>query len=241
MIKMALISDIHGNLHALEAVLKDIEKKGVNTVYCTGDLVGYGARPNEVIELIRQNNIPTVMGNYDDAIGNMRLICGCDYKDEQSILLGEKSVAWTKENTTETNKLWLKDLPSRIRLSLSGTDMLLVHGSPGALNEYLYEDTSEENLDRILEESGAGILVCGHTHLPYVKKVKSGYVVNAGSAGMPKHGNPNVTYVIVTLEGSSLTGDIIEVPYDYEDTAREIENSGLPAQFAQNIRTGGNV
>lgn len=178
---------------------------------------------------------------YDDAIGNMRLICGCDYKDEQALLLGERSVAWTKENTTETNKLWLRDLPSQVRLSLSGTAMLLVHGSPGALNEYLYEDTSAEYLDRLLEESGAGVLVCGHTHLPYIKKVKSGYVVNAGSAGKPKHGNPNVTYVIVSLEGGTLTGDIIEVPYNFEDTAREIESSGLPAQFAQIIRTGRTV
>lgn len=237
--RIAVISDIHGNLYALEAVLKDIEAKGVSNIYCLGDLVGYGPRPNEVIELIKRNNISTVMGNYDDAIGNMRFVCGCDYKDEKALRLGESSIVWTKENTSEENKGWLRELPGEIRLLVSGLRILLVHGSPRALNEYLYENTAEGCLKELMAENNTDVLVCGHTHLPYVKKLAKGYVVNAGSAGKPKHGNPDVTYVIIDADGGSgLKTEIREVPYNHEETAGEIENFGLPAEFAQIIRTG---
>jgi putative phosphoesterase len=234
---IAVISDIHGNLYALEAVLKDIAGRGINLIYCTGDLVGYGPHPNEVIELVRRYKIHTVTGNYDDAIGNMRLACGCDYKDEKSLRLGEISVAWTKEITSEKNKQWLRELPAEIKLSASGIEMLFVHGSPRALNEYLYENTREDYLHELLAENNANMLVCGHTHLPYVKSIPNGYIVNAGSAGRPKHGNPNVTYAVIEAG----IAEIVEVPYCYEETAREIENAGLPAEFAEIIRTGHSV
>lgn len=238
--KMAIISDIHGNLCALQAVLKDIKNRGISEVYCAGDLVGYGPRPNEVIELIKSNNIPTVMGNYDDAVGNMRLICGCAYKDEKDLRLGESSIAWTKERTSEDNRNWLRLLPAEIRLSGGGMRLLLVHGSPGALNEYLYENTPEDYLNRLLTEKDADILICGHTHRPYIKRILKGYVVNAGSAGKPKHGNPNATYVLLEAAGNgTLEGEIIQVQYNYEETARDIEESGLPAEFAELIRKGG--
>lgn len=236
--KIAVISDIHGNLHALEAVLKDIGCRGITKVYCAGDLVGYGPRPDEVINVIRKNNIPTVMGNYDDAIGNMRLICGCDYRDEESQRLGERSIAWTRDNTSEAGKNWLRELPPGIRLSDSGMEILFVHGSPRALNEYLFEDTGEGYLNQLLLKSGVDAIVCGHTHLPYFKKLPGGYIVNAGSVGKPKHGNPNATYIILETEIKSLFAETVEVFYDYEKTAVEIERSGLPGQFAQIIRTG---
>ncbi|MFZ5643903.1 MAG: metallophosphoesterase family protein [Bacillota bacterium] len=236
--KIAVISDIHGNLHALEAVLKDAESRGAERIYCTGDLVGYGPRPNEVIDLIRKMSIPTVMGNYDDAIGNMRLICGCDYKDEKSQLLGEKSISWTRENTAGENKQWLSELPAEIRINEEGLRLLLVHGSPRALNEYLYESTPNNYLDELIRESGADVMVCGHTHLPFSREISSGLVINAGSAGKPKHGNPNASYVILNISGGRLEVEIVEVIYNFEDTAREIEEAGLPVEFAEIIRTG---
>ncbi len=236
--KLAVISDIHSNLYGLEAVFKDIGEKGVTDILCTGDLVGYGPRPDEVVDLIRKRNIPTVMGNYDDAIGNMRLMCGCDYKDERSLQLAEKSLLWTNDNTSGTNKQWLRELPKEIRIIFSGMEILFVHGSPRALNEYLYEDTPENYIKDLLNEVGADTLVCGHTHLPYIKKTSAGYIVNTGSAGKPKHGNPNVTYVVLGVVGGELIGQIVEVPYNYEDAAKEIEQVGLPHEFAEIIRTG---
>lgn len=236
--KIAVFADVHSNLYSLEAVLKDIESKGIDRIYCVGDLVGYGPRPNEVIELIRSQKIPTVMGNYDDAIGNMRLICGCDYKDEESLRLGEKSISWTRDNTSAESKAWLSGLPAEIRETISGHRILFVHGSSKALNEYLYENTPEEYLNQLLKENEVDVLICGHTHLPYVKRIESGLVINAGSAGKPKHGNPNATYVVIDFTDGTLCPDIIEIEYNYEDTAAEIEKFGLPNEFARIVRTG---
>ncbi|MHB8158377.1 MAG: metallophosphoesterase family protein [Desulfocucumaceae bacterium] len=235
---VAFISDIHGNLHALEAVLKDAGDRGIGAVYCAGDLVGYGPRPNEVAELIKKRGIPTVMGNYDDTIGNRRLVCGCDFKDEEARRLGEKSIAWTRENTTEENRLWLARLPVAMTVSHGGFAISLVHGSPRSMNEYIFPNTSEVYLEELVREVGADVLVCGHTHLPFVKKTAAGYVINAGSVGRPRHGNPKAAYVVVEAGAGRIAADIIEVSYNYEETAREIERFGLPAQFAEIIRTG---
>lgn len=236
--KIAIFADVHSNLLALNAVLSDIKQRGIEAVYCAGDLVGYGPRPNEVIESLKLEKIPSVMGNYDDAIGNHRMMCGCDYKDEKALSLGEASVRWTKEQTTEDNKLWLRELPQRIQFSTQGKNVLLVHGSPRQLNEYLFEDTSDEYLSELLTENNSDILVCGHTHLPYHKTVTNGHVINVGSAGKPKHGNPNVTYAVIGVEADRVFAEFIEVAYDYEKTAREIEEFGLPYEFADKIRKG---
>ncbi|MTI80875.1 MAG: metallophosphoesterase family protein [Firmicutes bacterium] len=237
--KIAIFADVHSNFLGLQAVLSDIQERGIDTVYCLGDLVGYGPRPNKVIELIRKKDISTVMGNYDDAIGNMRLICGCDYKDEQAMKIGEASISWTKEQTTEKNKNWLRQLPQRIEFNVGELKFLLVHGSPRQLNEYLFENTEEELLNQFLIENHCNVLVCGHTHLPYHKQVAKGDVINVGSAGKPKHGNPQVGYAVLDITTSgNLKVSFFQVPYDYEQTAREIEESGLPVEFAQIIRTG---
>lgn len=236
--KIAVFSDVHSNLLGLQAVLKDIESRDIDLVFCAGDLVGYGPHPNEVIQLLQQKNIPTVMGNYDDAIGNSRIICGCDYKNEQAQRLGEGSIRWTSENTTPESKAWLSKLPHSIEFTAEGLRLKIVHGSPRQLNEYLFEQVSDEYLEELLAESQCDVLICGHTHLPYQKNLKSGYVVNTGSAGKPKHGNPNVSYVILNLTDGKLDTEIVQVPYDFEKTAQEIESVGLPVEFAEIIRTG---
>jgi len=164
--KIAVISDIHANIEALQAVLQDIDTQNVNQIYCAGDLVGYAPFPNEVIDLIRRRRISTVMGNYDDGVGHMRFICGCDYKDEKARALGEQSIKWTKEHTTEANKEFLRSLPAEIRFNVGDKKVLLVHGSPHRLNEYIYEDTPADYMLELVEKGNTDILVCGHTHKP---------------------------------------------------------------------------
>jgi len=235
--KIAVISDIHANIYALEAVLRDIEKKQVDIIYCAGDLVGYAPFPNEVVELVRAKKIPTVMGNYDDGVGNMRFICGCDYKDEKARVLGEKSIMWTKEHTSEKNKEFLRGLPREIDFTAGKYRAKLVHGSPRRLNEYLHENTDENYAAGLMAETGCDVLVCGHTHVPYHREVAGKHLINAGSVGKPKHGDPAAAYVILDF-GKSLQVDVNKVPYDYEKTAKAIEESGLPDEFAGPVRTG---
>src|SRR5688500_8972152 len=123
-----IFGDIHGNLPALEAVLADIEARGLSPDYCLGDLVGYGTFPNEVISKIREREIPTIMGNYDQGVGNSSDDCGCAYTSKEAEALGKRSIAWTNQNTTENNKLFLMNLPDHIPLRLGELRVLLVHG-----------------------------------------------------------------------------------------------------------------
>lgn len=235
--KIAVISDIHGNARALQAVLRDIAQQSLDQVYCAGDLVGYGPAPNEVIELIRERRIPTVMGNYDDGIGYLRFVCGCDYKDEKAQALGQASIAWTKQYTTEENKEFLRQLPSEIRFRVGGQRVLLVHGSPQRLNEYLFEDISVEYATELMSAAEADILVCGHTHKPYYRRFGDRHLINVGSVGKPKHGAPEATYAVIDF-GAELNVSIRKVEYDFEEVARAIEESGLPDEFARMLRTG---
>ena len=234
---IAVISDIHSNVEALKKVLEDIREQKIDRVYSTGDLVGYGPFPNEVIDLIRQQQIPAVMGNYDDGVGNMRFICGCDYKNEQEQALGERSITWTKEHTIEENKGFLRNLPSEIRLTVETTRFLLVHGSPTRLNEYIYEDTPTDTMLELIEKGDTDVLICGHTHKPFYKNINEKYIINAGSVGKPKHGDPMASYVIIKF-GEKIEVEVRKVNYDFEAAARALEESELPNEFADLIRLG---
>lgn len=165
-VKIVTFSDIHGNLHALQGVLADIERQQPDQMYCLGDLVGYGAHPNEVIALIRTHQIPTIMDNYDDSVGFDKDDCGCAYTDNEMRRLGDLSLAWSKAHVTQGNKAFLRTLLPNIRFEVRGKRVLLVHGSPRRINEYVYEDRAPAILARIAAMANADILAFGHTHLP---------------------------------------------------------------------------
>jgi len=234
----AVIADIHSNIEALEAVLEDIKNRGIYKVYCAGDLVGYYPYPNEVIERLRRDKIQTIMGNYDESVGKNLLVCGCDYDDEHQMMLAGQSLEWTKRNTTDENKKYLRNLPRELRFNISGKEVLMVHGSPRALNEYLKLTTPSDYLKKLAEEKKADVLIFGHTHVPYHRKVDEYHFINAGSVGKPKHGNPNATYVVVDIAQTHVKVDIIEVPYDYEKVIQAVEKSDLPDEFAELLRKG---
>lgn len=235
--RFAVFSDVHGNKHALLKVLKDIHAQNPDMIMCLGDLVGYGAFPSEVIEIIKDNNISTVMGNYDDAIANQRLVCGCDYPNEKAMEIGTKSIMWTTENINEAGKEFLKSLPTKIVKTVNRHKVLFVHGSPQRLNEYLYEDLPAEYVLQMMQEAGADVLVCGHTHLPYHRIIERHHVINVGSVGKPKHGDPMAMYAIINLD-ADIKVSFNKVPYDHETAAQAIEEAGLPAEFATILRTG---
>jgi putative phosphoesterase len=235
--RWAIFSDVHGNLPALEAVLSDIEGQCVDKILHCGDLVGYGPFPNEVLNLIRSRGIMGVMGNYDDGVGFERDDCGCEYRDEKQRLLGHRSLDWTKAHVTRENKEFLRSLPRELRFSQGAFEVLLTHGSPRRINEYLYEDRPVKTFSRLLEVGGCNVLVCGHTHLPYHKVIDDKHVVNVGSLGKPKDGDPRATYALLTLiEGLGV--DFRRVSYDVERMARAIEASELPHEYAEMIRRG---
>jgi putative phosphoesterase len=257
--RIALFSDIHANLPALEAVLADMDKQHLDAVYCLGDLVGYAPWPNEVVAEIRKRKIPTIAGNYDEGVGLTSPECGCAYKTDTEKTLGQQSIAFTNSMVTEETRQYLRMLPRQLRITfLDKSDeankiqMLLVHGSPRKINEYLFEDRPEKNFLRMLEEAEADLLFFGHTHKPYHRRlayelhgqIRYRHAINIGSVGKPKDGDPRACYVILELKPDAdlsnpegIRVNFIRVPYNVEQAAREVEASPLPNEFAQMLRT----
>ena len=235
--RIAVISDIHSNIYALDNVMSDIKNRNVDMVVCTGDLVGYGTRPNEVIHRIKEEKILTIMGNYDDAIGNLKIVCGCDYPDPKDAQKAGLSMHFTSQETTEENKKYLRSLPKEAVLTFNNKTIRFVHGSTRVINEYLKENSKEA--EEVMNELVEDILVCGHTNIPYAKYYGEKLLVNGGSVGKPKTNKPDANYVIIDISDSNVKVEIIEVSYDFEKMAKEIEEDEiLPNDFARLIRQG---
>ena len=239
--RIAIFSDLHGNSAATEAVLAAIDDAAPDEVFCLGDLVGYGARPNETITLVRGRGIPTVIGNYDDGVGFDRDDCGCAYKDGGERERGQASLLWSRAATTPENKAYLRALLPEIRFAAEGKRFRLVHGSPRRMNEYLFADRDPRTLARIAAMADADVLVFGHTHQPWVKEIGGVLMVNDGSVGKPKDGDPRAAWALFTVAaGQPVRVEMRRVPYDVASMAAAIRAAdGLPDHFARDIETGG--
>ncbi len=255
--KIALFSDIHANLPALEAFFADVETRKPDAIYCLGDLVGYNIWPNEVIDEIRKRGIPCIAGNYDFGIGRHSDDCGCAYKTDEEKEMGKVSISYTNEIVKDEQRAYLRTLPAHIRLEYQlnndKLNILLVHGSPRKINEYLFEDRDEKSLLRIIEQADADVMCFGHTHKPYHRIVPGvtmdephyRHAVNIGSVGKPKDGDPRGGYVILHIaedssvkEKDSIQIEFIRFEYDVERAAKAVENSPLPSGYADMLRKG---
>jgi putative phosphoesterase len=233
----AIVTDIHGNLPALEAALARIEELGIESIYCGGDLVGYGPWPNEVCRTIEERGIPTIYGNYDYAIGRDLEDCGCAYVDPHDRELGEKSIAWTLEQTDRRSKDFMRELPFDLRFELAAKRVRLVHGSPRKVNEYLFEDKPAHTFERIAGGADCDLLVFGHTHKPWIHEYGGVLFVNCGSVGKPKDGDPRGGFAVLEVEDGEIVPRIERVEYDAEYVAREVEAAGLPAEYGEKLLT----
>ncbi len=255
--RLALFSDIHANLPALEACLASIDQQQPDSVYCLGDLVGYNIWPNEVVREIRKRKIPTIAGNYDFGIGRKIDECGCAYKTDEEKEMGKVSIGFTNSIMEEEERKFLRTLPAHIRIEFQLNDdklhLLLVHGSPRKINEYLFVDRDEKSLLRIMQDADADIMCFGHTHKPYHRKLQAEeegaskylHAINLGSVGKPKDGNPQGCYVLLTinefssiLSAESVQVEFIRFDYDVEKAAKAIEGSILPDAYAAMLRKG---
>ncbi len=255
--KIALFSDVHANLPALEAFFEDVETRNPDSIYCLGDLVGYNVWPNEVINEIRKRKIPTIAGNYDFGIGRMSNDCGCAYKTDDEKDNGSISIAVTNSLINDNERAYLRTLPAHIKLEFQlnndTLNLLLVHGSPRKINEYLFEDREEKSMLRLMEQADADILCFGHTHKPYHRILNSGseehnhfrHAINIGSVGKPKDNDTRGGYVMLTinenssvLNKESINVEFIRFDYDIEKAAKAVEESSLPNEYAENLRRG---
>jgi predicted phosphodiesterase len=248
--RYALISDIHANLPALEAVTADIAAQpGITATYHLGDLVGYAPWPNETVDLIRARAIAGVAGNYDSTVAAGYTHCGCKYEDPRQEALSHESYAWTRAHVTDTTRAILGGLPFEIVLRplgghVAGPRVVLLHGNQVLNTVYVHADRSDDFLANMGESVGAapGDVICfGHTHVPWHRTVGGVHFVNTGSVGRPKDGDARAGYVILTIEDGAVKVDIVRVAYDVERTAAAIMASDLPDDFAQYLRTGGRL
>ncbi len=233
--RVAVITDIHGNLPALEASLAAIDELGIEEIYCGGDLVGYGPYPNEVCALIQEREIPTIYGNYDYAIARDLDDCGCAYVTPHDRELGQQSVAWTLQNTDQGWKEFMGELPFDMRFPVGRQDVHLVHGSPRKVNEYLFEDKPARLYERLAAAERDQVLVFGHTHKPWIHTYGDVLFVNCGSVGKPKDGDPRAAYAILEATETGVRAAIERVPYDAVAVARQVEAVGLPGEYATNL------
>lgn len=250
--RYALISDIHANRPALEAVLAAITKRdAVDAVLHLGDLVGYAPWPNETVELLRDAGIPGVAGNYDSTIATDYKHCGCRYEDPRQEELSHISYDWTRKRVSHDTKQFLLSLPFRIDLRplgghVGGPTITLVHGNATLNTVYVTEDRPDSFLEKMAQtvNARAGDVICfGHTHKPWCRSVNGVQFINTGSVGRPKDGDWRAGYVLLdvaTSDGKTVvTPEFVRVEYDVDQTVRAIRTSELPDDFAEYLLTGG--
>lgn len=241
--RVGVISDIHGNLHALEAVLEQLDSENVDMIVCCGDVVGYGARPNECVDLIRSREIPTIAGNHDHAA--LLLTDISNFND-----IAKSAVLWTKKVLREDNMDFLRELPLTLRDTAN--NVFYVHASPREPGEWHYILTMGEartNFNYYTEQ----ICFIGHSHQPFIIEnnegdlacptrpeieIKEGcrYLINVGSVGQPRDHNPRPCYVVVDFEAKTL--EIKRKDYDLESAQEAIISAGLPRELSERLAHG---
>ena len=245
--RYALISDIHANLPALQAVLRDIATHGADVTFHLGDLVGYAPWPNETVALLVDSHIPGIAGNYDSTVGTNYTHCGCTYEDPKQEAQSHLSFEWTKAHTSPEVKQYLAGLPFRLDLKplgghTAGPTVILVHGTPTLNTLYWTEDRPDSFCLKMAQQAGAkagDVIAFGHTHKPWHREVDGIHFVNTGSVGRPKDGDWRAGYVLLDIDTVPRV-ELVRVEYDIDEAMRGIRESELPTDFAEYLRTGGN-
>lgn len=226
MTKIVLISDIHSNLEAFEAVLEEIKKSKVKKIFCLGDIVGYGASPNECINLIRKNRIKSIIGNHDYEAIKLQSI-------EWFNPIAKEAILWTHKQLTEENKKFLKNLPTYLEFE----NMYLVHGSPrNHIYEYIFPDTDEYDLKEFFIIVKKPVIALGHTHIQFIKKLNKKIIINPGSVGQPRDLNPKAAFCLFNTK--NLKVDLERVKYDIDKAANKILKAGLPKFLSDRLYLG---
>lgn len=235
----AAVGGPYNNHLALRAALEDARRRGAARLFCLGDLGGFGPNPGKIRPILEEFGVETIAGNYDRSLAERLADCGCGYTHPADNYFAQLSYDYTNRRTGDEARAWLANLPALGRFTRAGRSVLLCHGSPRRMNEFLWESaTSDAFLDRLAREAAADVVLCTHTGLHWQRTLPSGArVVNVGAIGRPANdGAPRGWYAF--FPGGSEEATFVPVAYDHEALAREMEAEGLPAEFVETIRTG---
>lgn len=238
--RIAVLGGIYSNHLALAAALRDMRGRGAEAVFCLGDLGAFGPHPDRVFPLLRQHEVRCIQGNYDNSIGNGLADCQCGYTDPRDNHFARLSYAYTFAHTSLENRAWLAALPMQRRVELDRYRLLMCHGSPRKLNEFLWESTTSTHfLECLAAEHDVDVIVATHTGIKWHRQLSGDrHFINVGVVGRPENdGRTNVWYTILTAT-PELHVEFVPVTYDHERLAGEMREEGLPEEFVTTILTG---
>lgn len=240
--RFAVFGGVYNNHLSLRATLEDARSRGAEELFCLGDMGGFGPNPDRVFPLLRDvDDLYVMQGNYDHSIGNRLDDCACGYTDPRDNHFAQISYDYTLENTADTHKDWLKQLPGTFRKTWGRRKVLMAHGSPRRINEFLWESMCPDAfLANLLTSAEADILFVTHTGIPWKRRLPDGrMVVNVGAIGRPaNHGKTTVDYALVEVKDGEVEVSIVPVAYDHQELAREMREEKLPEEFVETVVTG---
>ena len=233
--KIGIISDVHSNMYALQAVLGALKREGVERIVNAGDDVGYSAFPNECVELLQRHGVDSVAGNYDHAVGLDLPDCGCGPACGELKRVRQASLAWTKAHTSAEAKQYLSELPEQLMFGTDAGKAMVMHGGLDALNQQV--EGSAASLNEIASRTEAGIVIMGHTHRPFVKTIGGTVFVNPGSVGKPCDGDPRASYGVIDISGK-IRARIERIEYPVERNITALIDAGLPGEIGPMLLHG---
>ncbi|MEY2515007.1 MAG: hypothetical protein QOJ89_2365 [bacterium] len=240
MTRIAAFGGVYSNPYALRALADDSRARGCDALYCLGDLGGFGADCDAVWPLLGELGATTIAGNYDVAIGRGDDDCGCGYADERDNHFAQLMYDYTKANTSPRFAAWMTELPGELRAQIAGVDVHMVHGSPLQINDFMWESLDDDELELRVRASGARLLLCTHTGIPWQREVAGTQIVNVGAIGRPVNdGRTEVSYAVIDLrDGEIERVELVALAYDWRAQAASMRAAGLPEPFTETIETG---
>ncbi len=239
--RIAVFGGVYNNHHALVALLEDARRRQVEAIYCLGDLGGFGPSPEKVPPLLVQGEVRSIQGNYEQALSGGLDDCNCGYTDPRDNHFAELSYRYTRERCSAEFKQWMGRLPLRRRVRVGSRELLLVHGSPRRINEFLFfSSTPAPFLDLMLERERCDAMLCTHTGLHWQRHLPSGrHAINVGVIGRPANdGTTQVHYCVIDRRENGLDVELVPLSYDHRALVEEMRVERLPEPFIETIRTG---
>ena len=239
--RIAAFGGAYANPHALRAMLADARARGCERIFNLGDLGGFGAECDAVWPLLEEHGVESIAGNYDIAIGRGDPDCGCGYTSARDNEFAQLMYDHTRASTGADFAAWMHELPGEHRERIDGVDVHLVHGSPLAVNDFLWESLDDDELRMRLSASGADLLLCTHTGIAWQRELDATLVVNVGAVGRPANdGRRETCYAVVELgeSGSRASAELVSVAYDWRAQAASMRAAGMPEPFVETIETG---
>src|SRR5689334_8199062 len=239
--RIAVFGGVYNNSLALDAALRDIRRRGADAVYCLGDLGAFGPHPDRVFPLLREYGVLSIQGNYDDSVGRGLADCQCGYTDPRDNHFAALSYRYTFDHTSPANREWLRGLPPQRRLTLGRYRLVLCHGSPRRVNEFLWESTTPTHfLERLADDDAADVILATHTGLKWHRALSGDrHFVNVGVLGRPENdGRTHVWYTLLEADDRGLRVEFVPVEYDHERLAAEMRGEELPEEFVATVLTG---